>query len=608
MRPFFFSRIRPILAGITLLTHANFAHAESSHGIAMYGDPALPSDFISLPYANPDAPKGGRAVFGNTGGFNSLNPFTQKGNPPWQMRFWGYEGLMGRSYDEPFTLYGLVAESIETPEDRSWVEFTLRSEARFSDGSPVTVEDVIWSYETLGTEGNLRYRSFWDNIDKIEQTGERSVRLTFNVENRELALIAGLRPILKKAQWDGRSFADAPPEEPVIGSGPYVVSDFELGRQVTFQRNPDYWGNDLPLRSGTNNLDEIKLDFFGDQTVLFESLKAGELTAMREFNASKWDQAYDFARVQDGRVIKTEIPNQIPSGMTGLVMNTRRAPLDDWRVREALITAFNFEFINETLTGAEMPRITSYFSNSYLAMSPGPAEGKVFELLDPFSDSLLPGVLEGYSLPTSNGTQRNRKNLRISRTLLEEAGWTVQDGVLRNGAGEALELSVLLRNGNLGEEEMQRAINIYAPALEQLGIKLSVDLVDNAQYVERQTALDFDLTFFRRSLSLSPGNEQRLYWGSANAHSEGTRNLMGVESPAVDAMIDTMLTTTDREEFVAATKSLDRLLTAGRYVIPIWHYAKRRIVHEASFRYPLRLPIYGDGIYYMPEVWWQEPK
>ncbi|MCG7626443.1 extracellular solute-binding protein [Epibacterium sp. MM17-32] len=604
MRPLFFSRLRAAAGGIALLATTSLASAESAHGIAMYGDPALASDFTALPYVNPDAPKGGTVVFGNLGSFDSLNPFTNKGNPPWQMRFWGYESLMGRSYDEPFSLYGVLAESIETPEDRSWVEFTLREEARFSDGSPVTVEDVIWSYETLGTEGNLRYRSFWDKIETIEQTGPRSLRISFNVEDRELALIAGLRPVLKKAQWEGTSFADADPSEVPIGSAPYRVRSFELGRSVTFERNPDYWGKDVPFRRGTNNFDEMRLEFFGDQTVLFEAFKAGTLSAVREFNAAKWDRDYDFARVQDGAVIKTEIPNQKPSGMTGLVMNTRREALSDWRVRQALIEAFNYEFINDTLTGGRLPRITSYFSNSYLSMQDGPATGRVAELLAPFADDLLPGTLDGYSLPVSDGSARNRANLRRARTLLEEAGWTITDGALTNADGQQMQLKVLLQHGNLGEEEMQKAVEIYASALERLGISLTTDLVDSAQYVERQNEYDFDLTFFRRALSLSPGNEQMLYWGSDGIDAPGSRNLMGMDSPAAEAMIQHMLTTSSAEEFIAATRALDRILTAGRYVIPIWQYAKSRIAHDATMRYPMRIPIYGDGHHYMPEVWW----
>ncbi len=569
----------------------------------MYGSPALPQDFVSLPYVNPNAPKGGKVVVGNTGGFDTLNPFTPKGTPPWQLRFWGYESLMGRSWDEAFSLYGLLAESVEVPEDRSWVEFSLRPEARFSDGSPVTVEDVIWSYETLGTKGHLRYRGFWNKIAEIRQTGPMSLRITFNTADRELALIAGMRPILQKSQWEGKDFAASGLTEAPIGTGAYVVADFEAGRHIILKRNPDYWGKDLPFRVGTQNFDELRIDFFGDQTVLFEAFKAGELSSYREFNADKWASAYGFSAVTDGRIVKSEIPHKRPTGMTGLAINTRRAPLDDWRVREALLLAFNFEYINETITGSAQPRITSYFSNSHLGLRPGPARGRVADYLMPFVGALLPGTVDSYTLPQSDGTKRNRKNLRKAMALLEEAGLTVQDGALRDADGTPITFNVLLRQG---DNEMKTVVEIYARALERLGITLMPEPVDNAQYVGRQSSFDFDLTKVRRELSLSPGNEQKLYWGSAGADQPGSRNLMGIASPAVDAMIDTMLNVTDPEDFVAATRALDRLLMAGRYVIPIWSFDKGRIAHKRALKFPQTLPIYGDRTGFMPDVWWYQ--
>ncbi len=601
MSPYFSHPLRGLAAGIALLFASSLAQAESTHGIAMYGDPALPPDFVSLPYANPEAPKGGKVVFGNTGGFNSLNPFVQKGTPPWQLRFWTHESLMGRSWDEPFTLYGLLAESVETAPDRSWVEFTLRDEARFSDGTPVTVDDVIWSFQTLGTEGHLRYRGLWSKIDSIEKTGPRSVRISFNEADRELALIVGLRPILQKSQWEGKDFADAQLHDVPVGSGPYVVEDYEAGRYVNLRRNPNYWGADVPFRRGTMNFDDIRIEFYGDATVLFEAFKAGELSAVREFNADKWDTQYSFPAVQRGDVIKTEIPHGKPSGMTGLVMNTRKAPFDDWRVREALMLSFNFEFINDTITGGAQSRISSYFSGSDLAMQPGPATGRVADLLAPYSADLIPGTLEGYAPPEGDGSARNRANLRKAAKLLAEAGWTIQDGVLRNAAGEPFRITVLLQQG---DGEMQTAVEIYTRALERLGIQVTTERVDNAQYTGRVSELDFDMTPFRRALSLSPGNEQRLYWGSESADAPGTRNLMGVSSPAVDGMIDAMLASESREDFVAATRALDRVLTAGRYVIPIWSFDVGRIAHVSALKYPETLPIYGDGPQYMPEVWW----
>lgn len=573
----------------------------------MYGEPALPPDFVSLPYVNPEAPKGGRVVTGDVGGFDSLNPFILRGTAPWQLANFTHETLMGRSWDEPFTLYGLLAESVETGPARDWVEFTLRPEARFSDGSPVTVADVIWSFRELGTRGHPRYRAFWDKLERIEQTGPRSLRLTFSEVDRELPLLAGLRPILKKAQWEGRDITEAGIADIPIGSGPYVVERYEINRTVVLRRNPDYWGRDLPLRRGTGNFDEIRIEYFGDDTVLKEAFKAGLLSYVREFNAEAWATQYDFPAVARGEIVLSEIPHRKPSGMTGFVFNTRRKPLDDWRVREALITAFNFEYINDTLTGGRQPRITSYFSNSELGMDHGPATGRVRALLEPFADSLLPGTLEGYALPVGDGTARNRDNLRRAMALLNEAGWQVRDGRLVDAAGAPLRLTVLLQQDGL-VAQAGAMMDIYARALERLGIALAVEMTDKAQYAEREARFDFDLTLMRRALSLSPGNEQLFYWGSAVADQPGSRNLMGMKSPAAEAMIAQMLGATERAEFIAATRALDRVLMAGRYLIPIHQYTVGLVAHRAELKYPAdRLPIYGDGIGFLPEVWWYMP-
>ena len=571
----------------------------------MYGSPALPPDFVSLPYARPDAPKGGSITLGNTGGFDSLNPFVRKGTVPWQLSFFTHEALMGRSWDEPFTLYGVLAESVEVPDDRSWVEFTLRPDARFSDGTPVTVEDVIFSYELLGTEGHPKYHSLHAQIAAITRTGPSSLRIEFNSDNRELALLAGMRPILSRAQWEGKDFANASLDEIPIGSGPYIVTDYEPGRFVQLERNPEYWGAELPFRRGTHNFDRVKLDFYGDASVLFEAFKAGEISAVREFNAEKWASQYDFPAVQRGEVIKSEIPHRKPSGMTGLVMNSRRAPFDDWRVREAMIQAFNFEFINDTLTGGAQPRITSYFSNSELAFLPGPAEGNVARLLSPFAEDLLPGTFEGYVLPKGDGSARNRKGIRRALSLLKEAGYSAKDGVMQSADGTPLRFTILLSQDS---SENKAIADLYLAALTRLGVEVRVETTDSAQYVARTNAFDFDMTTYRRALSLSPGNEQRFYWGSEAADQEGSRNLMGIASPAADAMIDAMLTARDPADFTAAVRALDRILTAGRYVIPFWQYTTGRIAHKAEMKYLDTLPIYGDGPEFMPEVWWYEPR
>ncbi|AXI48883.1 ABC transporter substrate-binding protein [Sulfitobacter sp. SK012] len=571
----------------------------------MYGAPALPPDFVSLPYANPNAPKGGSITLGNTGGFDSLNPYIAKGTSPWQLPFFTHESLMGRSWNEPFALYGLLAESVETDEDRTWVEFTLRAEAKFSDGTPVTVDDVMFSYELLGSQGHPRYYGLVSQIEKIEQTGDRSVKFTFNTDNRELALLAGMRPILSRAQWEGQDFQNAPISEIPLGSGPYVISGFEGGRFVQLSRNPDYWGVDVPFRRGTHNIDNIKIDFYGDASVLFEAFKAGEISAVREFNAETWENQYGFPAALRGDVVKTTIPHQKPSGMTGFVMNTRRAPFDDWRVRDAMIDAFNFEYINDTLTGGAQPRITSYFSNSILSMQHGPAEGRVAEFLTPYIDTLPVGAMDGYSLPVANGSARNRAGIASAISKLETAGYSAADGTMRRGDGSPLTFDILLAKGST---ENVAIAELYVQALTRLGIKVMVETVDDAQFVGRTNEFDFDMTIFRRSLSLSPGNEQKFYWGTESADQPGSRNLMGVRSPAIDGMIDAMLGARDSADFVAAARALDRLLTAGRYVVPFWSYSEGRIAHVSQMQHPDVIPIYGDGPDWMPGMWWWEDK
>jgi peptide/nickel transport system substrate-binding protein len=582
------------------------AQADPAHGIAMYGDPALPPDFAHLPYANPDAPKGGRIVQGEVGSFDSLNPHILKGNAPWQLQYLAYEGLMGRSWDEPFTLYGLLAESIEVDDDRAWVEFTLRPEARFSDGSPVTVEDVLWSFETLGTVGHPRYHGAWNRVARSEAVGERTIRFTFSTPDRELPLILGLRPVLKKAQWDGVDFAESGTSVIPIASAPYVVDRFEAGRSLVLTRNPDYWGRDLPFMRGQANLDEIRMEFFGDGTAMFEAFTAGNLTTMREPSANDWNTRYDFPAIRAGDVVKSEIPHQRPSGISGFVMNTRNPLFTDWRVREAMIHAFNFEYIAQVVNDAQDPRITSYFANSPLAMAPGPAEGRVAEFLAPFADTLLPGTLDGYTLPESDGSVANRRNIRAATALLAEAGWQVDDtGRLRNASGTPFAFTILLRQG---ATDVQAISDIYVDALRRLGMDVTIAQIDSAQYTDRTNSFDFDMTHYTRGLSLSPGAEQRLYWGSDAAETPGSRNWMGVQSPAIDALIDRLLTSTQQEDFIAATRALDRVLTAGRYVVPFWFTDRARIAHEAELRYPDTLPIYGDWIGFQPDVWWYEAR
>ena len=598
----FFARLAGAMALSVVLSGAGMA--QPMHGIAMYGAPALPPDFTHLPYANPDAPTGGRIVTGETGSFDSLNPHIREGSVPWQLRLLAYESLLGRSWDEPFTLYGLLAESVEVAPDHSWVEFTLRPEARFSDDSPVSVADVIWSMETLGTIGHPRYLNAWTRVSGIAAVGERTVRITFSEPDRELAMIMGLRPILKAGQWDGVDFTQSGLDVIPIASAPYVVDEFEAGRFVSLRRNPDYWGRDLPFRRGTNVIDEVRMEFFADGTAMFEAFTAGILSTMRETSAQAWATNYDFPRVRSGEVLLAEVPHQRPSGMTGLVMNTRQAAFADWQVREAMIQAFPAEFINQTLNGGVDPRITSYFANSPLSMQPGPAEGRVAEFLAPFAADLLPGTLEGYVMPVSDGTERNRGGIAAALAALEAAGYTVQNGVMTTPEGTPFAFEILLQTGSA---ENDAILNIYSEALTRLGIAVEVTRVDAAQFRERRDAFDFDMVYERYGLSLSPGNEQYSYWGCDTRDTQGSRNLMGACHPAIEAMIGRMLTSDSQDDYVAAVRALDRVLTAQRYVVPFFHNPVSRIAHSAELRFPDVIPIYGDWIGWQPDVWWVQP-
>lgn len=601
-----------LLAVLSLLAPVAPARAQGSdapaHGIAMYGEPALPPDLVSLPYANPAAPRGGRLVLPEVGTFDSLNPYLQRGTAPWGVGLLTVEPLMVRSYDEPFTLYGLLAESVATDPARSYVEFTLREGARFADGSPVTVADALWSMETLGTRGHVRYRSAWSRVAGMRQTGPRSFRIDFTEPDRELPLIFGLRPILQRAQFDedagGRPF-DVPSLEPLIGSGPYVVDEVEPGRQITFRANPDWWARDLPVMAGQHNFEVIRWEYFGDRAVAFEAFRAGTVHVWREASAARWADSYDFPAVRDGRIRRLEIPHGRPSGMDGFVFNTRRPPLDDLRVRQALIQVFDFDRVNLLLTGGVEPRITSPFGNSPLAHEPGrPPEGLERALLLPYADSLPPGTLEGLELPPT-GPAHARRNLRTALRLLAEAGWAPNSaGRLTDAAGRALELAILIP---LGRSDLDTLATAYAASLDSLGIAVRIESVDPAQFVARTNAYDFDITHIQRFMSLSPGIEQRLYWGREGVTQPGTRNLAGIDEPAVEALIATLTTAADRETFVAAARALDRVLMATRTMVPFWYAPVSRLAVDARLRHPERLPLYGDWTGFLPEVWWWQP-
>jgi peptide/nickel transport system substrate-binding protein len=585
------------LMTIALAVAPGFAIAQG-YGIAMHGQPALPPDFAHLPHVNPAAPQGGRFVIGAVGGFDSLNPYVLVGQAPWEIRAHTVESLLGRNWDEPFALYGLLAESVSTPLNRASVEFTLRPEARFSDGSQVTVDDVLWSMRTLAEKGRPNFRNVWNKVKTIEQTGPLSVKFEFSEPDREAPLILGLAPILKRAQWEGRDFAESG-LEPLIGSGPYKVDAFEPGRFLSLRRDPVYWGRHLAFNAGRNNLGEIRVEYFRDSSALFDAFRAGELTFYRESDPVRWAENYAFA--ESDAFDRAEIPHQRPTGMYGFVFNTRRAVFADIRVREALTLAFNFEWINATLFGGAYQRIRSVFDNSPLGHR-GAAEGFERELLAPFAADLPAGALErAWAPPSAEGDELNRRNLRRAAQILEEAGWRVQGGALRNDAGERFVFEILVDSS-----DDERIANLYRDSLAVLGIEAVVRLVDQAQHQARRTEYDYDMIVNRWGVSLSPGNEQRFYWGRDGVTTPGTRNYMGVDSPAVEAAIDAMLSARREEDFTAAVRALDRVLAHGMYVIPFWHDPVSRIAYASSLRFPDRLPLYGDWIGWAPEVWWSE--
>lgn len=573
--------------------------AADGHGLAMHGAPELSPDFTHLPYADPDAPDGGEVVFGEVGGFDNLNPFILKGSYPWEVRTQTFESLMTRNWDEAFTLYGLLAERVEVADDRSWITFHLNPAARFSDGSPVTVEDVMFSMQILSDKGRPPYFGSMKNIASMEAVGERGVKFVFAEADREAPLIIALRPILKKEEWDGRAFEETT-LTPVTGSGPYVVDEFEPGRTITLRRNPDYWGRDLAVNRGVDNFDTLRVEYFRDGSALWEAFKGGELSVFRDGDSGRWRDGYGFTAATEGRITRSEVPHGRPTGMTGFVFNTRNPIFQDLRVREALTLAFDFEWVQKTMLAGANRRIPSFFGNSALAHD-GPASEVEKALLAPFAATLPQGVLDQAATPpVSQGDGRNRRNLRKATALLKAAGWRLEDGRLVDEDGNPFSFEILLRSS-----VNEKIAGVFLEALKKLGIEASVRLVDSAQHTARLINYDFDMIVHGWSMSLSPGVEQRKYWGGAEGRAPGSRNHMGVDDLAVDAMIDTLVQSKNRDDLVAAAQALDRVLSAGRYVIPFWYAPASRIAHDAELAYPSTTPLYGDWTGFLPDVWWR---
>lgn len=587
----------PLIACIALMFSCLDARAEPSHGIAMHGNPAQATGFSHLPYVNPDAPRGGNLSYGVVGSFDSLNPLIVRGKSAVGVRQWVYESLMARSFDEPFSLYGLIAETIETPEDRSWVEFRLRPEARFSDGSPVRVEDVIFSLETLRERGRPNHRLYYSKVADIERPGEGRVRFLLEGGDREMPLILGLMPILSEAHFSSHDF-DAASLVPPVGSGPYRISETNVGTRVVFERNEDYWGWHLGVNRGRHNFDTITYDYYRDENASFEALKAGLLDVHIEWDAARWHGGYDFPAAVDGRVVRHMFDKQTPSGMHGVVFNTRRSVFADEQVRRALILLFDFEWINQNLLYGLYRRTNSYYDSSVLSSHGRTADARERDLLAPFMDAVDEEILQnGYTAPQSDGSGRNRENRREALALLESSGYRVKDGDVVDENGEPLTFEILV-----ARDYDERLALQYAEQLGRAGIKARVRLVDSSQYQQRLQEFDYDMIFHFWYASLSLGNEQALYWGSEVADSPGSRNYMGVREAGVDAMIAAILEARDWESYLSAVRALDRILLSGRYVIPLFHVPGQWVAMSNRVRWPETTSLYG----YRDDSWWIE--
>lgn len=566
----------------------------------MHGDPALPENFSHFRYADPDAPQGGRLTVGLLGTFDSLNPLIVKGVPAQSLRGYVIESLLARGYDEPFTLYALLARSVETDAKRSFVTFHLDERATFSDGTPVTPADVIFSWQLLRDKGRPNYRTYYAKVTKAEAVGERGVRFDLSqADDRELPLILGLMPVLPRHAVDPDTFEETS-LKPLIGSGPYVVANVDIGRSVTLVRNPRYWGRDLPVNRGFWNFDTVRFDYYRDANAHFEAFRKGLFDLHLETEPGRWETAYDFPAARDGRVIKEEFPTGQPQGMLAFVFNTRRPVFADIRVREAIAQLLDFEWMNRNLFFGRYQRTGSYFEGSELSARGRPADARERALLAPFPEAVRPDILEGtWAPPSTDGSGRDRKRLKAALALLAEAGYELDGTVLKQrSSGRPLTFEIMVTT-----KDQERVALAFVRSLRRAGIEPSIRVVDAVQYEQRRITFDFDMMQYRWDQSLSPGNEQAFYWGSAAADEQGSRNYMGVRSAAVDAMIAAMLKAQGRAEFVAAVRALDRILLSGQYVVPLYYLPAQWVARWRSVRHPAATSLYG----YLPETWWREP-
>mgnify|MGYP003115026248 CR=1 FL=1 len=588
-----------------LMALAGPVAAEPVHGIAMQGAPELAPGFGHLPYANPDAPKGGTVTYGVLGSFDSLNPFIIRGAVAVGLRdpFYGnnvYESLLERNRDEAFSLYGLLAGAVEMPEDRSSITFFMRPEARFSDGTPVTVGDVVFSFEMLRDRGRPNHRSYYSKVDRVERVGEDDVTFVFkDGADRELPLILGLMPVLPAHVLDAETF-DRTTLTPPVGSGPYVVESVDPGKRVVLKRDPDYWGKDLAINRGRFNIDEIRFDYFRDQSSLFEAFKKGLVDLQLETDPTRWATGYDFPAVAAGDVVAERIETGTPRGMLAFAFNTRRPQFHDARVREALGYLFDFPWINQNLLHGQFVRTASYFQGSELASTGRPASDTERGLLAPYPDAVRADILDGsWAPPKGDGSGRDRANMRKALALFKEAGYAIRNGQLvHEETGEPFAFEILVTT-----REDERLALAYQRLVKPVGVTIDVRYVDSAQYQSRLQTFDFDVVRMTWPSSLSPGNEQLFRWGSSVADAPGSYNYTGAADPAIDAMIDAMLAAGSRPEFVDAVRALDRVLLSGFYVLPLYNSPDQWIARWTRLQHPERPSLTGAE----PDTWWVAP-
>ncbi|MDO6964132.1 extracellular solute-binding protein [Rhizobium alvei] len=589
------------MIGFVFLTA--MANAEPLHGIAMYGDPALPADYKHFSYVNPAVKKGGRIAYGVVGTFNNFNPFILKAKRTTARGMWDpdfgnlvVESLMTRSRDEPFTMYGLLAETVEWDANRTFIQFNLNPKARWSDGKPVTTEDVIFTFELMRAHGRPPFSTRLDKVERMEKVGDNAVRFTFKPgTDREFPLLLALSPVLPKHATNAETFEQTTLVPP-LGSGPYLVKEIKPGERIVYRRNENYWAKDLPSKIGFDNYDEISIEYFLQANTLFEAFKKGEVDIYPEGSPAHWNRAYDFPAVSKGDVIKETFEPRLPANMLAMVFNTRRPIFADKRIREALTLAFDFEWVNRNLFEGTYTRTQSYWQNSELSYLDRPADDLEKRLLGSAIAKVDPEVLAGtYRLPVTDASGRDRKVLKRAFDLLKSAGCHIEGGTMLLPNGSPLAFELLSQN-----QDQEKLAIAYQRSLAALGIKMTIRTVEDAQYQERTQRFDYDLVIKTYAASLSPGLEQITRWGSSSRDIEGSDNFAGVADPDIDAMIQKILTAGSMEEFEAAVRAHDRLLVSGHYVLPLYHIGEQWVARWKHIEHPEVLPLYG--VQY--QTWW----